>query len=135
MAATKYDFDIEKGSSFRMSIIYKDSEGNPVDLTNWCARLVWKTNLNVTQSFSTENLDESLYKFFIDGPNAKITLMIPANTSNAFPFKVAKYDLELQSSDDLYPGGGKFTTRILFGVINLVQRYSGTPNSLDCQNE
>ena len=74
MAATKYDFDIEKGSSFRISIIYKDSEGNPVDLTNWCARLVWKTNLNVTQSFSTENLDESLYKFFIDGPNAKLTL-------------------------------------------------------------
>lgn len=135
MAASKYDFDIEKGSSFRMSIIYKDSEGNPVDLTNWCARLVWKTNLNVTQSFSTENLDANLYKFFIDGPNAKITFMIPAHTSNSFPFKTAKYDLELQSPDDLYAGGGKFTTRILFGVINLVQRYSGTTNSLDCQNE
>jgi hypothetical protein len=135
MAATKYDFDIEKGSSFRISIVYKDSEGTPVDLTDWCARLVWKTNLNVVQSFSTENLDLNLYKFFIDGPNAKITLMIPAHTANSFTFKTAKYDLELQSPDDLYAGGGKFTTRILFGVINLVQRYSGTENSLDCQNE
>jgi hypothetical protein len=135
MAASKYDFDIEKGSSFRISIIYKDSEGTPVDLTNWCARLVWKTNLNITQSFSTENLDSSVYKFFIDGPDAKITLMIPSNTTNSFTFRNAKYDLELQSPDDLYAGGGKFTTRILFGVINLVQRYSGTENSLDCQNE
>lgn len=135
MAATKYDFDIEKGSSFRISIIYKNSEGIPVDLTGWCARLVWKTNLNMVQSFSTENSDLNLYKFSIDEPNAKITLMIPAQTTNSFTFKTAKYDLELQSPDDLYAGGGKFTTRILFGVTNLVHRYSGTENSLDCVNE
>lgn len=135
MAATKYDFDIEKGSSFRISIIYKNSEGIPVDLTGWCARLVWKTNLNMVQSFSTENSDLNLYKFSIDEPNAKITLMIPAQTTNFLTFKTAKYDLELQSPDDLYAGGGKFTTRILFGVINLVHRYSGTENSLDCVNE
>lgn len=135
MAATKYDFDIEKGSSFKISLIYKDSEGNPVDLTNWCARLVWKTNLNVTQAFSTENLDANLYKFFIDGPTGKITLLIPAHTTNGFSFKSAKYDLELQSPDDLYAGGGKFTTRILYGVINIAGRYSGSSSELECQNE
>lgn len=135
MAATKYDFDIEKGSSFKISIIYKDAEGNPVNLTNWCARLVWKNNLNITQSFSTENLDPNLYKFFIEGTSAKITLMIPALTTNSFNFKSAKYDLELQSPDDLYAGGGKFTTRILYGVINIVGRYSGSPQALDCDNE
>lgn len=135
MAATKYDFDIEKGSSFKISIIYKDSESNPVNLTNWCARLTWKTNLNITQVFSTENLDPNLYKFFIDALDGKLTLLIPANTTNSFNFKSAKYDLELQSPDELYDGGGKFTTRILYGVINLVGRYSGSNSELECQNE
>jgi hypothetical protein len=135
MAATKYDFDIEKGSSFKMSIIYKDAEGNPVNLTNWCARLVWRTNLNITQVFSSDNIDLSSYKFIIDGSAGKITLLIPSNTTNNFTFKSAKYDLELQSPDDLYAGGGKFTTRILFGVINIEGRYSGSPSSLECQDE
>ena len=44
MAASKYDFAIEQGSSFKLSIIYKDANGIAIDLTNYCARLVWKTN-------------------------------------------------------------------------------------------
>jgi hypothetical protein len=133
MAASRYDFDIEQGSSFAISIVYKDAEKNIVDLTNWCARLTWKTNNNLTQIFTTENLDFSAYKFFIDGPNGKITFMIPASATNYFDFKTAKYDLEIQSPDDLYGGGGKFTTRILFGVINLIKRYSKSGSDLDCQ--
>lgn len=135
MAATKYDFDIERGSSFKISLIYKDADGVPVNLTDWCARLSWKTNTNQIQYFTTENLDHTLYKFFIDGPTGKITLLMPSNTTNGFSFKSAKYDLELQSPDDLYEGGGKFTTRILYGVINIAGRYSGASSELDCQNE
>jgi len=65
MAAEKYDFTIEQGSSFKMSLIYKDNDGNPIDLTNWCARLIWKTNTDITQSFTSENMDYSVYKFMI----------------------------------------------------------------------
>ena len=49
MAASQYDFKIEQGSSFRMSLIY-NSNGTAIDLANYCARLVWKTNTNVTQT-------------------------------------------------------------------------------------
>ena len=56
MAASKYDFSIEQGSSFKLSLVYKDDNNNPIDLTNWCARLIWKTNTNITQTFSTENI-------------------------------------------------------------------------------
>lgn len=132
MAASKYDFDIEQGSSFTISIVYKDAEQNVVNLTDWCARLIWRTDDNKTQAFSTENLDNSQYKFFIDGPNGKLTLMIPSTTTNSFNFNSAKYDLELQSPNDLYAGGGKYTARILFGVINLMKRNSRDPNKLDC---
>ena len=93
MAASKYDFSIEQGSSFTISLIYKDENGNPVDLTDWCARLTWKTNTNNTQIFSSLNNDYSVYKFIIEGVIGKITLQFPAVTTNSFVFNTAKYDL------------------------------------------
>ena len=132
MAASKYDFVIEQGSSFKISLIYKDKDGNIIDLTNWCARLIWKTNKNTTQTFETSNLDYSVYKFYIDGPAGKLTLLIPASTTNTFNFNIAKYDLELQSPDDLYDGGGKYTTRLLYGVISIMKRNSQSNTALDC---
>ena len=95
MAASQYDFKIEQGSSFRMSLIYKDSNSNAIDLANYCARLVWKTNTNVTQTFTTENSDYSTYKLFIETPttDGKITFLLPASTTNGYGFSSAKYDL------------------------------------------
>lgn len=133
MAASKYDFAIEQGTSFKISLIYKDANGNPINLTNWCARLIWKTNTNIVQTFSSDNIDHGVYKFVIDDIAGKLTLMIPADTTNSFNFNTAKYDLELQSPDDLYNGGGKYTTRLLFGTINIVKRFSQSNNILDCQ--
>lgn len=136
MAASQYDFKIEQGSSFRMSLIYKDSNGLPIDLTNYCARLVWKTNTNKTQTFSTENGDISLYKFYIEDPKSegKITLLFPASTTNSFAFNSAKYDLELQDkSSELYTGGGNETFRILYGNISILKRYSKSNDLLDCE--
>lgn len=132
MAASKYDFTIEQGSSFKISLIYKDQNGNPINLTGWCARLIWKTNTNITQTFSSDNIDHNVYKFTIDDPNGKLTLMMPSSTTNSFNFNTAKYDLELQSPDDLYAGGGKFTTRLLFGTVSVTKRFSQSSQALDC---
>ena len=134
MAASRYDFSIEQGASFRMSITYKDSQGNPIDITNWCARLTWITNTNITQSFVSTNINHSIYKYIIDGPNGKITLLFPATITNNFSFENAKYDLELQSDADQYIDGGKYTIRLLYGVINILPRYSKSLDSLDCQS-
>lgn len=132
MAASKYDFTIEQGSSFKISLVYKDSAGNPVNLTNWCARLIWKTNTNITQTFSSDNIDHNVYKFTINDAEGKLTLMIPSSTTNSFNFNTAKYDLELQSPDDLYAGGGKFTTRLLYGTVNILKRFSQSSQQIDC---
>jgi hypothetical protein len=40
MAATKYNFSIEQGTSFRLSLTYKDKDKNPINITNYCARLI-----------------------------------------------------------------------------------------------
>jgi hypothetical protein len=133
MAASKYDFSIEQGSSFKLSLVYKDDNGNPVDLTNWCARLTWKTNTNITQTFSTENIDYSVYKFIIEPLIGKLTLLIPASTTNTLVFNTAKYDLELQSDEDLYVGGGKYIIRLLYGNVNIIKRFSQATSLLECE--
>ena len=130
MGAANYDFSIEQGSSFTINFIYKDADGNPVNLTGWCARLVWKSNSGI-ETFSTETINPD-YRFDIDEPNGKLTLQFPASVTNNFNFSSAKYDLELQSPDDLYTGGGKYTTRILYGTITLIKRFSQTNTALEC---
>lgn len=132
MSAIKYDFNIEQGSSFRLSLVYKDADGNPIDISGWCARLIWTTNTNSTQTFLTTNLDYSVYKFSIDEPSSKVTLLIPPETTNNFNFDTAKYDLELQSDDDFYVGSGKDIIRLLYGTVTLNKRYSKTNTLLEC---
>lgn len=134
MSAAQYDFSIEQGSSFRLSLVYKDSNGVAIDITNWCARLIWKTNSNLTQTYSSGNLNVSDYKFTIDGPNGKLLLEFPATTTNGFDFTSAKYDLELQSDNDFYSGGGKYTIKLLFGNATIVKRYSKSTTVLGCQS-
>ena len=135
MAASKYDFAIEQGSSFKLSLIYKNPNGDPINLTNWCARLIWKTNTNISQSFTTENDDYGVYKFTIDEAAGKLTLMIPASKTNNFTFNTAKYDLELQSPDNLYGTelqGGKYIVLLLFGTITIIKRFSQSVTLLEC---
>jgi hypothetical protein len=135
MAASKYDFSIEQGSSFKMAMIFKKDDGSLMDITGWCARLTWKTNTNITQVFNSSNVDHAIYKFELDESASKMTLYIPANTTNNFDFSSAKYDLELQSPDLLYsPEGGNYTIRVIYGVINIVKRFSKFDTVLDCNS-
>jgi hypothetical protein len=133
MPASKYDFSIEQGTSFKLALTYKDSNQIPINITNWCARLVWTTEDEVTQIFSTTNTDYSVYKFQITGSQGKLLLQIPANTTNSFNFSKAKYDLELESPQDMYAGGGKEIIRLIFGTVKIVTRFSENDTLLDCQ--
>lgn len=132
MAASKYNFAIEQGSSFKLSIKYKDGEDNVIPLTGYCARLIWKTNSNIIQTFHSNDVANSNYKFSIDAPNGIITLMLSSTYTNSLDFTSAKYDLELQSPQDLYVNGGKYTIRLIYGSISVVPRFSQTSNSLVC---
>lgn len=132
MSASKYDFPIEQGSSFKMAMIYKDATGTPINLTGWCARIMWTTNLNQVQVFSTQNTDYSVYKFMLDGPEGKMTLLLPSTTTNNFNFSTARYDLELQSPDTLYSNGGNYTVRVMYGTVTISKRYSKNNTELDC---
>lgn len=131
MAAKNYNFPIEQGSSFRLSLTYKDDNGNLVDLTGYCARLVMKTNSGDEKVF-TSGTTNSEYKFVIDAPQGVLTLLISSSTTNGYDFSSAKYDLEIQTPQDLYVGGGKYTLRILYGTINIIKRFSQNSTALEC---
>ena len=133
MPASKYDFSIEQGTSFKLALIYKDANNTPINITNWCARLVWTTDDGAVQIFSTSNTDHSVYKFDIIGVDGKLLLQIPANTTNSFIFNKAKYDIELESPQDMYAGGGKEIIRLIFGTIKITHRFSENETLLDCQ--
>lgn len=132
MAAKKYDFSIEQGTSFRLALIYKDKNKNIIDISNYCARLIWTTDTGITQVFTTDNTDPSLYNFSIDGTEGKIILMLPASITNSFNFAIAKYDLELRSDSDLYTGGGKEVSRLLYGTVTLIRRHSRDTSVVSC---
>ena len=98
MAAGKYDFTIEQGSSFKLSLIYKDSSEIPINITGWCARLIWTTSKGIVQVFSTTNVDYTLYKFTITGAeglsssrsyfalsNKKLFVTLAGNCNNSLP--------------------------------------------------
>lgn len=132
MAASRYDFAIEQGSTFRLSLVYKDSTKTVVNLTDWCARLTWKNNKGNTYQFLSTNTDYNSYKFTIDGPNGRIDLIIPAATTNQYLFNNAKYDLELLSPDAISSGTGEYVTRILFGDIKIIPRYTQSTTEMSC---
>lgn len=134
MPAANYDFIIEQGTSFKLALVYKDAANNIVDLTDWCARLVMRPKYNTTSTiFTTNNMDYSLYKFYIDGPNGKIVLLIPASTTNDFTVDEMRYELEIQSPEDFYTDGGKYTSRVLEGKVFIKKRNSQYSDTLDCQ--
>ena len=50
-----------------------------------------------------------------------------------FEFNKAKYDLELESPQDMYVGGGKEIIRLIFGTVKIITRFSENDTLLDCQ--
>jgi hypothetical protein len=134
MPASKHDFTIERGASYALTLIYKDSSGSPIDLTGWCARLIWKTNKGVTQSFYTDNEDLENYKFIIIPNEGKLVLQFPAQVTNDFDFTSTKYDIELQAPTNIYTEGGKEVDRTLSGTILIVPRFSQSTTIIECPN-
>lgn len=132
MAASEYNFSIEKGTSFLLTLRYKNQNGQIIDITGYCARIIMHTDLNTVLTFSTESPNLAEYNMVIDGPNGLISWMLPAATTESFNFHLANYDFELQSPDEIYTGGGKNTARIIYGTITIVERHSEANNTLDC---
>jgi hypothetical protein len=126
MAAGKYNFTIEQGSTVNFEIQYKDSNNNPVDLTGYSGKMMIRSDYAdsnpstyLTLS-SSRNADGTGLNF--SGSNGttpttsgSIGIYIAACTSSAFTFITARYDLELYSGSAACP----YTVRLLEGQVNI----------------
>lgn len=123
MAAGKYSFKIEQGATLDFELAYKDSGSNPIDLTNYQARMQIRPSAGsetvyLTLSSSLEADGTGLSLSGSDGLNpatsGTIGVFISANSSSQLDFNEAVYDLEI-ATGSTYPT----VTRILEGSIQL----------------
>ena len=126
MAAGKYSFVIEQGTTTEFEIQYKDSNNEPLDLSHYTGKLQIRSNfaqsngtLFLTLS-SSRNPDGTGLNF--SGSNGttpptsgSIGVYIAACTSSALTFNEAKYDLEIYSGSSHCP----YTIRLLEGNVKL----------------
>ena len=126
MAAGRYSFVIEQGATTDFEIQYKDTNNNPIDLSDYTGRLQIRSTyaqdsgeLYLTLS-SSRNPDGTGLNF--SGSNGttpptsgSIGIYIAACTSSALTFNEAKYDLEIYSGSGHCP----FTIRLLEGNVKL----------------
>jgi hypothetical protein len=124
MAAGKYSFVIEQGSTVDFEITYNDSNSNPVDLTDYQARMhirptYGSSTIYMTLSSSLGPCGTGLNMSGSGGTkpptSGSIGIYISAVSSSQLSFSEALYDLEIAS------GSGNCTTvtRILEGKIRL----------------
>lgn len=120
MAAGKYSFIIEQGSTFERELIYQDSTGTPIDLTNYSARMQFRpapgsNTLYLTLSSSLMPDSTGLNMNGLTGANPGVSgtigIVISAATSSMLTFDEAAYDLEIYS--------GSYASRIIEGKVKL----------------
>ena len=123
MAAGRYLFTIEQGATTDLLLEYKDSNGSPVDLSGYTARMQIRPSVdstttylsitNVTASDGTGlNLTPQSGSVTLPRTSGSIGLFISAVSSSALTFSEGVYDIELQSSTGI-------VTRLLEGMVKL----------------
>lgn len=123
MAAGRYSFVIEQGATLDFEIAYTDSDGTPVDLTDYTGRMQIKnvqggatTYITLSSSLANDGtgLNFSGSNSVNPPTSGTIGIFISANSSSALSFGEAYYDLEIVSGST-YP----VVTRVLEGKVKL----------------
>ncbi len=124
MSAGKYNFVIDQGSTVNFTVNYKDASSNPIDLTDYGARMQLRPSINsdeVITSLSSSldsggnginmtpvDPDSSLV---LPKSSGSLQILITAESSSAMNFGTAHYDLEIHS--------GSFVEKIIRGIVSL----------------
>ena len=98
MAAAKYDFDIEQGSTFNPVLYWKTGKpATPIDLTGCKARMQIRKAFNSVDpiiDLTTENGG-----IVLGGVAGTIQIIIAASVTATYLWNIAVYDLEIVFAD------------------------------------
>jgi hypothetical protein len=132
MSATEYNFSINKGSIYHITFNYQSIDQQPINLTNWCARLsIQPINSTSKITYLTDNINPN-YSFVVIPSLGRIELKLPVATTNSFDFNSAFYDLDLKAPNEIYPGAGPQIIPLLKGVITIISGNVVNPDPFDC---
>ena len=106
MAAVNYNIAIEQGATFRLSVVWKDSNGDLVDLTTYTARM--QIRPSVTSSTVLVDL-LSGDGIVLGGTAGSIEVTISATETAALK-QGGVYDLELDN--------GGVVKRLMYGSVS-----------------
>ena len=79
MAAGNYNFTIEQGATFTRTLKYKDSSGNPIDLSDYAVRMQIREKISSTSTIIS--LTE------VATTNGSIISVITTGDKNSFTIK------------------------------------------------
>jgi len=122
MAAGKYNFVIEQGTTFTLELQYKDSNSVPVDLTGYSGRMQIRPSIGSPTSYLTLSSSIQADGTGITFPtpvSGTINLSISAVSSSLLTFDQGVYDLEIRSGSvvaRLIQGGVQLSKEITTGV-------------------
>jgi outer membrane protein W len=118
MAAGKYSFIIEQGSTTNFTIVYTDSTGTPIDLQYYNAKMQIRPYPGAPTVYATLSSSLNGDGTGLNMSNAisgAIGIYIASCTSSMFNFDEASYDLDIISGS----GDCPFVNRILEGKVKL----------------
>ena len=117
MSAGKYDLYIEQGATFLRSCIYKDQDGNPVNLTGYALNAQIRRSYSdntITQTINIIIADQAIlenYGKFSLSLTAIETASIPVNPAFDFENTLTNYTWDLEATS------GTYVSRILQGSV------------------
>ena len=128
MAAGKYNFTIEQGTTVDFEIVYKDSNNDPIDLDGYSGRMQIKdkpggsiTHITLTNDVAADGTGLN----FENASDGKIQIFISAVSSSQLNFSKAAYDLEI-ANNNAYP----IVTRLLQGNVTLDKEITTVDSSV-----
>jgi hypothetical protein len=110
MAAGKYDFYIEQGATFNRTIVWKDGNEDPVNLSGYTARM--QVRKTVTADTPILTLTTENGKITLGGSAGTVILTLAPSDTDSLETFCGVYDLELQSASG-------FVTRLLEGQVTI----------------
>ena len=122
MAAGKYNFTIEQGTTVKLDLAYKDASGSAISLVGYSGRMQirpdYADNTKTSYIYLSSSLAADVTGLNFSGSNGNtspvsgtIGINISAVSSSALNFETAYYDIEIES--------GSIVTRLLQGTIKL----------------
>lgn len=129
MSPVLHPIVIDQGSAYDITFYYTDINGNPIDVSNYCVTIQWKTNTGDDYYFSNKyNGNAYSLQSNTDGT---IVFRIPSKTTNTYEFDNAGYDLDIQEPNEEYAGSGLKTYRLVTGTVTINRRNTSI-SLIDC---